>query len=234
MMKVMLDWNRFPSRWFIDGGLAKMKWTAKGGADRIAALLSYSVIVHHADSQTGVAAISYDALCLATGASRAKVAAGLNWLCKFKLITKAINGRGTYGLNDYDPQSGWAMLPAKPLYNGGVVQPFQSFKLRSRSEMDALKLYLLFAAYRSRESNMAHLTYEQIETLSGLRREHIRPALSILASQALVHIERIPRVGGVGAANAYRLVNLKTRMHMGTLSADTVSRASIWTGLDAD
>jgi DNA-binding GntR family transcriptional regulator len=54
-------------------------------------------------------------------------------------------------------------------------------------------------------------------SISGVGRSYIRSALSLLASQNLVHTYKHPSmVDPFGVANAYRLAHLEPRRHTGT------------------
>jgi hypothetical protein len=64
---------------------------------------------------------------------------------------------------------------------------------------------------------MAILTYDAIESYTGIARAHIKRALSLLSAIGLIYIEHLPReAGGPGAVSGYRLVHLDSRSHMGT------------------
>lgn len=219
------SWVKLPNRWIEDGGLKAFRWTRGEGANEIAALMALTVISHHIVPDTGIARLTYNAVCERASLSRAKLSAGLDVLSERKLIERGVDGRGTYHMADYDPVSGWAKFPAQGLYRNGVVTAFSQFHLRLRSELDALKLYFLFASRRDRQTNMASITYDLIAEYSGVQRDHIRQALSLLAANALVHIEHVPSSWSEnGIANAYRLAHLNTSQHMGT----TGRRSDLW------
>lgn len=207
---------KLPSQWIEDGGLKQFRWQ-RGGSDETAALMLLIVIVQSADAVSGLVRLTYEDFIGATELSRAKIAAGLEVLTQRKLIVRGTHGRSSIGLVDYDPEKGWAKLPVRGLYSGGTVTAFRNFKLRRRAELDALKLYLLFAARRNRSLNMAPISYEKIEEYSGVKQAAIKHALNILAANALVHIERFTsrRVEG-GIAHAYRLTHLDSYHHLGT------------------
>jgi hypothetical protein len=117
----------------------------------------------------------------------------------------------------YDPTSGWAKFPASGLHHNGVVRAFTEFRLRRRAELDAMKLYYLFAARRSRQTNPANISYDRIEEYSGVARNHIRGALTVLGANGLVHVERLPSdLSDYGVSNAYRLSHLDPYRDMGT------------------
>jgi len=53
---------------------------------------------------------------------------------------------------------------------------------------------------------------------TGVTENYIRPALTVLGANGLIHVERLQsRESEMGVSNAYRLCNLDTRMHMGTI-----------------
>jgi hypothetical protein len=124
-------------------------------------------------------------------------------------------GRSSFQLANYG-LSRWAMIPARRLYRDDKISAFDDFHLRRQVELEALKLYLAIAARRDRNTNLAHMTYDQIEVLTGIERGRIKSAISFLAGQLLIHVEHVPSRGDYGFANAYRLVHLDALVHMGT------------------
>jgi hypothetical protein len=141
----------------------------------------------------------------------------LNVLEKINVIKREPEGRSTLQLTNYDPKSGWCKLPAKKLYVTGCVEAFKDFKLRSASELHALKLYFLFAARRGRDTNMAHLSYDKIHEYSAIPDNRIKTAISLLASLSLVYVEHLPsNKNEHGTFNACRLKGLEPRVHLGT------------------
>ena len=212
----MQAFTKLPSAWIEQEGLKAFRW-ANGGSDNIAALMTLAVIGHHIDATTGIARLRYDELSDMASIARAKVSAGLKLLAGQGIVELGADGRGSYKLANYDPEKGWAMLPARGLYRHGVVDAFTEFRLRRRAELDAMKLYFLFVARRSRDTNMAKIGYERIEHYSGVPRNNIRAALSVLSANNLVYIEHVASTASdLGVASAYRLAHLDNRRHMGT------------------
>jgi DNA-binding transcriptional ArsR family regulator len=214
----MRDWVRLPSGWIEERGLRELQWTRSEttGSDNAAALMVLAPIAHHADEE-GLAKCTYDLLSLATGLSRSKVSAGLSVLQERAIIDREPNGRSTFLLKDYKLDGGWSKFPARRLYSGGRILAFDHFKLRTMTELHALKLYYLFARRRSSRTNMAHLSYEKIEAYADIERERIRRAISFLVSVGLVHVERTEStLNERGTANAYRLAFLDPYVHFGT------------------
>jgi hypothetical protein len=212
----LLEWTKLPNEWIEGHGLKEFRWTGGQGADHLAALMTYTVILNHSDPR-GSAILTYDELCDMTSLSRAKVSCGLDVLSGLSLVQRRVGGRSRYQISNYNPDIGWAKFPARGLYGNGVVRAFTSFRLRNRAELDAMKLYFLFASRRDPASNMAKISYDKIEEYSGVGREHIKRALTVLGANGLVHIEHLPSGAYAdGIASAYRLVHLSTRHHMGT------------------
>ena len=215
-MKKRPPWIKLPSAWIRDRGLRQFRW-AEQGADNTAALMTLTVIAHHIEPETGVAHLTYDELMDMASLSRAKVSAGLSLLDARGLIDRTPEGRSSYRLRGYDPASGWAKFPAKGLYRNGIVSAFTEFRLRRPAELEAMKLYYLFAAQRARETNMAMISYDKIEEYTDVTRNYIRRALTVLGANDLVHVERFrSNLREDGVANAYRLTHLESHRHMGT------------------
>jgi hypothetical protein len=215
--KQLPDWTKLPTEWIEQRGLKEFRWAGGNGSDNQAALMVLTVIVNHAELESGVARLTYDELCEMSSLSRAKVARALEVLSLHRLVARAPDGRSSYRVTNHDAQTGWAKFPARGLYLRGAVAAFMNFRLRQRSELDALKLYFLFASRRDRRTNMAKISYDKIEEYTGVSREHIKRGLTVLGANSLVHIEHVPSaINSEGVASAYRLVHLKPRQHMGT------------------
>lgn len=212
------EWVALPTAWIEAGGLKRFKWKTAGG-HRVAALMVLMVIAHHADQEDGVARVTYDAMSEATGLSRVVVSAALTLLIKKGMIRRPEGGgRSALQLVEFDRKvAGWGKLPFRGLYSGRTIPAFAAFRLRSIAELDALKIYLLFVARRNNQTNYVNITYDGIEERTGIARERIRSALTLLAAGNLVHIDHVKSTtNDWGLANAYRLVHLDPYRHMGT------------------
>jgi len=217
-MAKLLPWVMMPSEWINDGGLKTFRWARDVGSDSIAALMVLAPILHRADRETGLTKLTYDDFQSATTLSRPKVSAALDLLETRKLIDREPHGRSTYLVREWNPSHGWAKFPARDLYREGTVAFFEELKLRSRVELDALKLWYFFAARRDNDVNLAKVTYDHIVDGTGIPRERIKGGLSLLAANGMVHIERIPsRHSEYGVANAYRLPQIDPNRHMGSV-----------------
>lgn len=222
-MNTLQTWTRLPSCWIETGGLKDFRWGNNEGANNLAALMLLTVICHHADQSTGIAKLTYTQLSDQANLSRAKVSAGLTVLEQRQIILREHGGQSSYGLN-YFQETPWAQFPAKGLYTNGTVEAFSEFKLRLPVELHAMKLYFLFASRRDSKTNLAHLSYDKIEDYSGVGKNQIRSAISVLAANHLVHAERLPsNASEYGTSSAYRLAHLNTRQHMGTFGRSLIS-----------
>lgn len=216
-MKRLRPWVKLPNEWIESNGLKDFVWKDGQGAANESALIALAVIAHHTDADTGIARLTYDELCAKASLSRTLASAGLKILCEKDLIIRGVEGRSTYALAGFDPGAGWTKLPAASLYANEAMSAFSELQKRKPVELDAMKLYFLFASRRSRDLNMALLTYEAIEDRSGVKRYNIKRALSLLCAMGLIHIEHIPRqYGEPGIASGYRLAHLDSFRHMGT------------------
>lgn len=216
-MARMLDWVRLPTQWVQDGGLKELRWDAGQGADNVAALMVLIALAHRAEANSGEGYATYDDLMRATGLSRAKIAKGLDVLTTRNLVSRGARGRSSFDLVDYDLSRGWAKLPARPLYCGERIMAFADFHLRKAAELNALKLYLLFIARRDNGTNLAQISYDKISAYTGLDRNRIKQALTLLAIGNLVHVERVPSdANHFAVSNAYRITHIDSYAHMGT------------------
>lgn len=216
-----LDWVRLPSNWVQQRGLKAFKWEARGaGANQIAALMVLTVVAHNADQETGEARLTYDDFCAHTELSRAKVARGIAIVEERQLIKRPeYQGQSTFQLVDFDRGAGWAKFPAKSMYSGKHrIAAFADFRLRKAVELDALKLFFLFAARRDNNTNRANISYPTIEEYTAVPVARIKSATSFLASHSLIYIDHVPsQANEHGVANAYRVAGIDPRRHMGTL-----------------
>jgi len=223
---LMHQWVRIPSGWIEEQGLRNLRWGKRGGSGHTAALMVLAPIAHFADQSNGVAQLTYDQLQVATGLSRAKISEGLAVLDELKIIQRSTERRSTFSLRGYAaPEAGgWAKFPARRMYHSsGNILAFEDFKLRSRAELEALKLFFLFVARRSNDTNMANISYDKIEDYTGIDRKRIKSALSVLTTTNMIHVEQLPRASGEqGVSYAYRIAGIDPRVHQGTRNRVTL------------
>ncbi len=213
----MQSWVRLPVGWIEQNGLTKLTWGADGlGSDNAAALMVLMAIAHHADTDTGIASITYDRLEAATGLSRSKVSNGLDVLAKLGVIVRSPTGRSTYLLVDYDEMP-WGRMPAKRMYKGAEIVAFREFKLRAQVELNALKLYYLITARRDWSTNIASISWDKIVEYTGIRRERLKSAISFLVANEMIQTEQFrTNKSPTGVFTGYRLVGIDPYRHLGT------------------
>lgn len=214
----MKAWVKLPTTWINTNGLKNFRWDRGKGGNNIAALMCLLVLAHHADPDTGEAAVTYDSIERATGLSRAKISGGLKVLEERQLIERRVEKRRSrYKIVGMDVK-GWGALPAKGLYTPrGELKFLHDFSLRTSTELNALKLFFLFVARRDTETNRAYIGYEKIEAYTGIARGKIHSALSRLVLLGLLHIDYIPsNMSKYGVSNAYRLPHVRPHQHNGT------------------
>jgi len=126
---------------------------------------------------------TYDDLADLTGLSRDRVHAGLKKLIAVKMIWR-VDRSSTYGLSGYGSGKRWAKLPGKVLLSpaGTSFLPFSHFHLRSRTELNALKLHLYYASTRERNALYSEVAYPMIHRRTGIPERDIPPANSFLLS----------------------------------------------------
>lgn len=210
------EWVRCPTGWVRDErGLRKFTFSGEGGANHTVALMCLTAILHAADQETGVARLTYDQLEKITGRSGTLIAEGLRVLGQMGL--KRHGGkRSTYALEGFGPK-GWGKFPLKAMYKGDSVEFFDECRLRSRTELDALKLLFLFVALRSEDTNLAMVSYDKINEYTGISRENIKRGISLLATHGLVFTEHAAsEQSAFGVASAYRIRGVESRIHRGT------------------
>lgn len=219
------QWVRLPTAWVQSHGLKPFRWAGAERSDNIAALMLLIPIAHHADHQTGITRLTYDQLGAATGLSRAKISGGLSLLETHGLIARDMGSRSSYQLCNYDPHGGWAKLPAKSLYGSADdIVAFRHFHLRRPAELDALKLYYLFAAFRDKATNLTYIGYDKITEYTGIERGSIKRGQSLLVTHDLIQVEYAgSSLSQYGVKNAYRLVGLEPNQHMGTTGRGLIS-----------
>lgn len=234
----MKEWVKMPSKWLCLGDqqpLTKMRWQGDKKSDYVAALMLYIAMLHHVNDEAtrelpdiGCCKLTYDALTDLTNLSRAKVAAGLNVLYELKAISNISSGKASiYKIHNYPEvgEGGWAKLPAKGLYSIDYkqIRAFKNIKLRSKIELNALKIYLLLAVFRDNKSNTTRIGYTRLSELSGVRRNDIKAALSLLITLDLIKVDgEETNINEYSTVNIYRLCHLEEYKHKGNTAKPLV------------
>ncbi|WP_150685793.1 helix-turn-helix domain-containing protein [Pandoraea iniqua] len=138
-------------------------------------------------------AVTYSEFEDLTGFSRATISGALELLEGMNAITSERVGRRRY----YDlPQTAvmgdWCQLPQKHLIGGtasGVLRRLTTLPTSRRACLNAMKLYVLLLAYRNRRINIAAIGYDKIMELTGMRRQDIPEASSLLVAHELIRAQ---------------------------------------------
>lgn len=227
----METWIKLPAKWILNeedtSYLKGLRWKGSDKAQNTASLMVLLAIasnVSHRQTyknpEIGKTQLSYTDLMSITLLSRGIVAGAIQKLISSGLIEKITDGKvNQYIICNFGEDSGWAKLPAKKLYDTKIeiIKAFKHFKLRSRVELNALKIYFLTVALRNRDTNHAQMTYATITKYTAINQNDISPAISLLVSSELIRVLQIESAHHEKAvSNAYRLVGLDTYNHAGT------------------
>jgi len=222
----MEKWVKMPTGRIGDQGnpfLKKFIWQKQNKADQVAMLIIYLVLLHH--SENGVSSISYMGLQGITGLSRAKISAGIKLLVENDMIEKDKSSqKNSYKIKSYDDVP-WGKTPARGLYGkeDKTVNLLNKFTLRNKNELNALKLYYLVIAMRDSQSNCANMSYETITKYTGIIRNNIKSAISLLINLGLIQLESAwNQKSDYGVANQYRLTHVDTGKHRGTVGKNLI------------
>jgi len=132
--------------------------------------------------------MTYDELQEMTGFARATVSKGLKLLKEMQAIEVRKEGRiNIYTLPDVAVDGSYCQLPQQYILDGSrnVLQKFSGLQLHTRHGLNAIKLYVLFLALRQRRFNTTAVSYDGIMKHTGIRREDIPKAFSMLVALEL-------------------------------------------------
>lgn len=191
-------WAKFPTKWIRppENGLRSIVWRKHKG-DSIAALLVLISLavkrnrdkMERSEENTAIVKATYDKIQDLVGISRSKIAKGLALLMELKIIEHVKNKtRSYYRIIGLDVAGSWAKLPQELL----MQQPghiFEPFNLRSKSELDALKIYLLLLAFRNDMTGYTNIGYDKITKYTGVIARNIKKAKSHLISLGLIYVD---------------------------------------------
>lgn len=198
-----LRWSRLPISWILDKKL-RLFGAASMTGESIAALKIYVAIVLRAENNglanvgpnQGSSSVSYDELMSLTGISRPMIARGVRLLVVNQLIEIKPQGRGgksRYFLAAYASSYRWGKIPNRVWYgqpDETRIEVLHQLSNRRVSDLNALKLYLAFGAFINANSRYAMIGYEKIAEYTGVSRNMIRKAISVLIEYNLVNVDR--------------------------------------------
>lgn len=160
------------------------RWGADAAAD---VAKDEADVVEHETPNSLVVRATYDDFAALTGLSRDRVSAGLQKLLTLKMIWR-VDKSSTYGLAGYGPGKRWAKLPGKALLSpaGTTFEPFAHFRLRSKTELNALKLHLYYASTRPKDALFSMVAYPMIQKRTGVSERDIPRANTLLVSSGIL------------------------------------------------
>lgn len=195
-----IKWRKIPADWILEdeGVLKSLRWKGAEKSDYVAALMLYIALIHHTDDQDedyepATIRVTYSNLEDTTGLSRPKVSNGLSFLENNGLISKRFSkgAMNEYLITNYEKKSGWRKLPVRGLYKGDKqIDAFKDFTLRSKVELNALKLYFLLIALRNNTTGYTQVSYEKIYERTGIRKDEIKSAISRLINIGLINLDK--------------------------------------------
>lgn len=213
----MKPFAKMPRRWVLNHGLKLFKWQGEDKATHIAALMAYIAIVQRA--KDGKVVLTLDSLAKAIYASRQKVHDGTELLHGYGLVIKQAGlGRSGSLYSLVDTEGTWQKLPALTVTEKGKVMFFKDFHLRKKSELNALKLYLLLITFRDNTDNSTKIAYDRITDYTGIARNEIKSAIDILIHHNFIRLESQASLNWDDMKmNVYRIRGVDTSLHRGTV-----------------
>lgn len=185
--KTFLPWVPVPTTGLVDV-LKEMRWQRQGStsaAQDVAALMVYVVLLFIRQKQ--VADITYDQLQHATGLSRSLICQGLKRLESVELILcSGSKQKRQYVFPSPPADSRWFKLPCRAVMTDDGVVAFKTFTLRSKHELNALKMYLYLANVRDRKTLYTEASYETIYKRLAIPERDIRRAINVLNTSGLL------------------------------------------------
>lgn len=209
------DWVKMPITWINEGKLKYFKWTKESGSKNESALIILLVMFHYMDNNNGIVELTYEELSIKTNLSKAMLSSGIDILCSMNLIKKNFGKRSVYKIIEFNSNEKWAKLPSKKMYVNESVKGFGDFKKRNKIELDALKLYFIFISGRDRHENICWISYDKIIEKTGIKRENIKTAISLLCINSLIVVDQ-KRNEKNFIKNGYRVIGINDYIHSGT------------------
>lgn len=197
-----MAWAKFPTRWVHDKVLTRFVW-GEHKSDATAALLLLIALAiqrnrrgmkndHTFTPDNEMAIATYNDLLDLIPMSRAKVAGGLALLIGLGVVMRDEQVVSMYRLPGIAEKGGWAQLPQSHLMERDHIASFDGMTLRTQTELDALKVYMLMIAMRNAQSGYAHIGYPKIIDYTGVQGNRIKRAKSHLISLDLIYVESDP------------------------------------------
>jgi hypothetical protein len=217
-----MAWAKIPSKSIRDAKLKEFSWSSckSDATAALILLIALSICSNRSNRltedgkpQDGYFGATYDVLGNWTWLSRIKISNGLQLLKKHGLILiRRVGRKSEYQLSEIHQPGHWAQLPQTYLTRDGAIRGFSKYKLRSKSELNALKLYLVILSYRDSRDNTASISYTRACEVTGMTRGEMSTALShLIADELIVVSQKGSSDSGVGHPhNRYRVCGINS------------------------
>jgi DNA-binding transcriptional ArsR family regulator len=206
------DWIKIPAEPINKGSLKLLSANAIGQS--IAALKTYTALLGTTDNErTSVtyctSKVTLGDLETITGLSRSMVVSGINRLIELGLIS-AERQRGktnTYTITLYDTTP-WGKIPFYNFLHERGPRLLCDFRPRGKLYLNALKIYLFLSVSVDRRTQLACRTYDKIEEKTGVRRNDIHRALSILIEFKMIKLRIVANQTEEHLPNSYEICGI--------------------------
>jgi predicted transcriptional regulator len=215
-------WSRLPTKWINKHKLHKFQAGKQLGVSVSGMKILLAILLHaknnkliKIDHMQGCATLSYDQISTLVDISRAMINKGITLLVRCEIIELTV-GKGSekniYKLLDYGEHDQWAKISNTRLFrspNQTKISTLYDFSQRRTNDLNALKLYLLLCATVDRKKGYAEIGYENITNKSGIPKNKIRRAISILLEHDLIKITKVnASIRGQNAPNQYHILGI--------------------------
>lgn len=204
-----LIWKPMPVYWMEKEGssLKELLWKNNLGSHRAAALMVYFALCLYAMPKddpikklpSGHAEITYTDLIDVIGISKLSISRGLKILTSMGLIEiikkESMNKNGNiYKIINYDLNTGgkvWCKIPYRKFIKGRKISNiFSKMNLRNKNSLHAMKLFFILLKYRSDKTGEIFISYEKIESKTGINRNNIKESITVLINQGLIYFQQ--------------------------------------------
>jgi DNA-binding transcriptional ArsR family regulator len=218
-----MNWAKLPSAWVRfqkPCPLNQLSWRrhrSQGTASLMLLIaLSIKLNMSHrnipAADQTAFVAVTYDELQTLTGFARATISKGLMLLQAMGAVKIHKIGRSSvYELAEILENGKYCQVPQAYLFDGTetIMRRLTRLPTRTRACLNAMKLYVLFLAYRDHRFDTTAIGYESIIAHSGMRRADIPEAFALLVAGELARASDVLDGRDEDKSKRYRELGLK-------------------------
>jgi hypothetical protein len=171
--------------------------------------------------RTDTIGVTYDELRKMTGFARSAIARSLSLLEMFGAIATVKVGRANrYQLIGLSQGGSWSQMPQTLLLKTGDL--LVKSMPRNRVTLNSMKIFLVIITLRNQKLNTTAIGYSAISKWTGVRRQDIPSALSVLAALNLVLVStdrdfRHSNTGESDQSHRYAVVGLRLQGQSGKL-----------------